>query len=470
MRRSLTFPSAFTLALVFFNAGLLYAQTATNTPAQSSNPQANPPAAPEANVLVEELKKSSDAGKRARAAHELGKARDASAIPALAEALSDPSEKVRREALLALSQMHRRETLDALIKASQGTDEENRVLAVQSLIGYYTGTVPTPGFTGFVKKKWQRAKGHFNPDNTRIDPGLSVQPKVITDLDATLKDTRSNRASREAAKGLGILVARAALPDLIKAAHSSDKTLSLEALNALSKIEDRSAGGELVDLLDSPDKDIKQQASVTIGILRTGQAVPKLQSIFESDTDQKSKEKALEGLAYLGATVSSPLFTKALWSNDRVIRTSAAEGLARTADPKTLPELEKAVMAERDPDAKLAIEYAMTALGKLDYLSDIVNELSSKMRADVAQPYLIELTRTPGFLPKLYPYFQSPKAGVRKRLCTVLMFSGDQTSLDQLDRLSHDPNEDVSAQALRAKRAIRARLEVAGTTLTTGSH
>ena len=421
-------------------------------------------------MLVEELKKSSDAGKRARAAHELGKARDASAIPALAEALSDPSEKVRREALLALSQMHRRETLDALIKASQGTDEENRVLAVQSLIGYYTGTVPTPGFTGFVKKKWQRAKGHFNPDNTRIDPGLSVQPKVITALDATLKDTRSNRASREAAKGLGILVARAALPDLIKAAHSSDEPLSLEALNALSKIEDRSAGGELVDLLDSPDKDIKQQASVTIGILRTGQAVPKLQSIFESDTDQKSKEKALEGLAYLGATVSSPLFTKALWSNDRVIRTSAAEGLARTADPKTLPELEKAVMAERDPDAKLAIEYAMTALGKLDYLSDIVNELSSKMRADVAQPYLIELTRTPGFLPKLYPYFQSPKAGVRKRLCTVLMFSGDQTSLDQLDRLSHDPNEDVSAQALRAKRAIRARLEVAGTTLTTGSH
>ena len=470
MRRSLTFPSAFTLALVFFNAGLLYAQTATNTPAQSSNPQANPPAAPEANVLVEELKKSSDAGKRARAAHELGKARDASAIPALAEALSDPSEKVRREALLALSQMHRRETLDALIKASQGTDEENRVLAVQSLIGYYTGTVPTPGFTGFVKKKWQRAKGHFNPDNTRIDPGLSVQPKVITALDATLKDTRSNRASREAAKGLGILVARAAVPDLIKAAHSSDKTLSLEALNALSKIEDRSAGGELVDLLDSPDKDIKQQASVTIGILRTGQAVPKLQSIFENDTDQKSKEKALEGLAYLGAPASGPLFTKALWSDDRVIRTSAAEGLARTADPKTLPELEKAVMAERDPDAKLAIEYAMTALGKLDYLSDIVNELSSKMRADVAQPYLIELTRTPGFLPKLYPYFQSPKAGVRKRLCTVLMFSGDQTSLDQLDRLSHDPNEDVSAQALRAKRAIRARLEVAGTTLTTGSH
>ena len=71
--------------------------------------------------MVEELKKSSDAGKRAKAARELGKARDASAIPALAEALSDPSEKVRREVVLALAQIHQSETLDALIKATQDT-------------------------------------------------------------------------------------------------------------------------------------------------------------------------------------------------------------------------------------------------------------------------------------------------------------------------------------------------------------
>jgi len=372
MRRSLAVSWVLVLLIFATEIPFLFGQA----PSTGTTPGSIPPASSSTtatNPLIS-LLKSPDEGVRARAARDLGKAQDASAIPALAEALSDPSEKVRREALLALSQIHRPEVLDALIKASQDSDEEGRVLAVQSLIGYYTGTAPAPGFTGFVKKNWQRTKIHFNPDNTRIDPGLSVDPKVITALDATLKDTRSNRASREAAKGLGILVARTAVPDLIKAAHSSDETLSLEALNALSKIEDRSAGGELVDLLDSPDKDIKQQACVTIGILRTGQAAPKLQSIFESETDQKSKEKALEGLAYLGAPASSPLFTKALGSDDKAIRTSAAEGLARTADPKTLPELEKAVMAEKDADAKLAIEYAMTALGKLDYLSDIMNE------------------------------------------------------------------------------------------------
>ena len=251
---------------------------------------------PQTNESADQLTKKSTSGVRAKAARELGKAQDVSAIPALAGALSDPSEKVRREVVLALGQIHQPESLDALIKASQDTNEEICVLAVQSLVGYYTGTVPSPGFTGFVKKNWQRAKGHFNPDTTRIDPGLSVDPKVVAALDATLKSTRSNRASCEAAKGLGILVARAAVPDLIKAAHSSDETLSLEALNALSKIEDRSAGPQLVDLLDSPDKDIKQQACVTIGILRTRQAAPKLQSIFENDTDPKTKRRPWKAL------------------------------------------------------------------------------------------------------------------------------------------------------------------------------
>jgi len=55
------------------------------------------------------------------------------------------------------------------------------------------------------------------------------------------------------------------------------------------------------------------------------------------------------------------------------------------------------------------------------------------------------------------------------KLCAVLMFSGDQTSLGQLDRLSHDPNGDVAAEALQAKRGIRARLEATGTTSTTVS-
>jgi hypothetical protein len=91
----------------------------------------------------------------------------------------------------------------------------------------------------------------------------------------------------------------------------------------------------------------------------------------------------------------------------------------------------------------------------------VVSELGSKIRGDVARAYLVELTRNPAFLSKLYPYLQSPDNGIRRRLCEVLMYSGDEGSLQQLDRLEHDSDNDVAAAALKAKTAIRARLNAA---------
>jgi HEAT repeat protein len=405
------------------------------------------------------LKQGHSDGVRAKAAHDLGKEGNPATIPALAGALSDPSAKVRREVVSALAQFHQAEVLPPLIQATKDLDGDVRALSVQSLVNYYSGATPSAGLTGFVRRNVQRVKGHFEVDDTKIDPGVAVDPQVITALVATLKDTRSEQASRQAARGLGTLAAKSAVPDLVTAAHPSDTDLAREALNALTKIKDLSAGPQLVDLLDSPNKDVKRDACVTVGILRTNDALPKLQSIFESSPDQKDRVAAIQGLAYLGQKVSVPLFTKALWSEDKNLRQAAAEGLARAADPQSLGELEKAVSAEKDAEVKVAIEYAISALGKQDYLSSLVSELGSKTRGDVARAYLTELARDPTFLPRLYPYLQSQDAGVRKRLCMVLMYSGDQSSLEPLDRLSHDPDSDVAAQALRAKRAIRARVQ-----------
>ena len=394
---------------------------------------------------------------RAKAASDLGKEGNPATIPALAAALSDTSSKVRREVVLALEQFHQPDILPPLERASKDADSDVRLLAVKGLVGYYTGVAPSVGLTGFMRKSVERVRGHFEPDSTRIDPGTPVDPQVISALDAALKDTRSNDVSREAARGLGTLLAKAAVPDLVSAAHSSDIDLARESLNALSKIKDPASGKQLVDLLDSPNKDVKRDACVTVGILRTKEALPKLQSIFASDPDQKDKIAAIQGLAYLGDKVSTPVFLKALWDQDKSVRQAAAEGLARAADPQSRGELEKAVIAEKDDSVKLAIEFALTALGKQDYVSAMVTDLGSKTRGDTARAYLTELAWNPAFLPKLYPYLQSQDASVRKRLCEVLMYSGDQSSLEPLERLSHDPDGDVATEALRAKTAIRAR-------------
>jgi len=461
MRHSARLAVLTILSLTLSNASALWRQ-ATTPPTAPSAP-ATTPAAPAAsnNPTVMLLKQGHTDSIRAKAARDLGKEGDRTTIPALAAALSDPSAKVRREVVLALAQFHQPDVLPPLEQAAKDMDDEVRVTAVQCLVGYYSGIIPTSGFTGFVRKNWQRATTHFQADDTRIDPGITVDPTVITALIAAVKDTRSNEASREAAKGLGILVAKPAVADLVVAAHSSDEDLAREALNALTKIKDMSAGPKLVDLLDSPDKDVKRDACVTVGVLRTQEALPKLQSIFQNDPDQKNKVAAMQGLAFLGDKVSVPLFIKALWNDDKNIRQGAAEGLARAADPQSRAELEKAVSVEKDASAKLAMDFSLAALGKDDAFTDVVRELSSKIRGDVARAYLTELTRNPVFLPKLYPYFQSPDNGIRKRLCEVLMYSGDQGSLQQLDRLEHDNDTDVAAAALRAKRAIRSRLDAA---------
>jgi HEAT repeat protein len=429
---------------------------------QDTKPAGAPAAPTESNnAAVMLLKQGHTDTIRAKAAEDLGKQGDLTTIPALAEALSDPSTKVRREVVLALGQFHQSASLPPLEQATKDGDDGVRVLAIQCLVGHYTGSLPSIGFTGFMKKNWQRAASHFQPDDTRIDPGLTVAPTVVARLVASMKDTRSNDASREAAKGLGILMAKAAVPDLVAAAHSSDIDLSREALNSLSKIKDRDSGPQLVDLLDSPNKDVKRDACVTTGILRAEQALPKLQSVYQTDPDQKDKAAAMQGLAYLGDKGSVPLFTSALASDDKGIRQGAAEGLARAADPQSLDALQKALTTEKDANVRLAMNFALAALGKDDALSELVSELGTKMRGDVARAYLTELCRNPTFLARLYPYLQSPDSGIRKRLCVVLMYSGDESSLPQLDRLEHDRDGDVAAEALRAKRAIRARLGAA---------
>ncbi len=103
------------------------------------------------------------------------------------------------------------------------------------------------------------------------------------------------------------------------------------------------------------------------------------------------------------------------------------------------------------------MDFALASLGNQNGFNDLVNGLRSTFRGDVASAYLTELFRDKPFLQKLYPYLDNPDATIRRRLCWVLMYTGDETSLKLLDRLSSDPNRDVAAAALRARRAILAR-------------
>jgi HEAT repeat protein len=409
-----------------------------------------------ANPLVLELK-SPDASIRAKAAKQLGDSGDISTVPALAAELTDPSSKVRSEVIVALSKLHTNQSLDALLKATRDTDPSIRLLAVEATIGWYTGNIPAVGFEGIVSRSYHSTMNRFQGNVTRINPGMQVDPRAVSALEEAMQDTRSIDAARKAAWGLGVLTARSAVPALIKAAHSYDPDLAINALNALAKIKDISAGPQLVDILDSTNNGVKQTAAITVGILRTKAAIPKLESIYQDDRNKENRAAALDGLAYVGDPSSYSVLIRALSSRNADEREYAAEGLARVGNRQALPDLEKRMQVEKKEDVKLAIFFAETALGQTQHLRDLVDALPSRTRGSVAQSYLIELARRKDLLQDLYPYLSSRDATTRRRLCYVLMYSGDASSIQQLQPLTRDRNGDVAAAALSAVKAIRAR-------------
>jgi HEAT repeat protein len=400
--------------------------------------------------LIEQLK-SPNADQRAKAASELGKKGQSSAVPALTAALNDPSAKVRREVVVALAEIRGGESLDGLITASRDTDPQVRVVAVDALTGYYLGRAPSIGLMGGLK----HATDTGADESVRIDPGVAVDPKVIAALQVALEDTRSIEAARHAAKGLGVLMAKSAVPALVKAAHSPDEDLAREALNSLGKIKDPSAGPQLVDLLKSSNKAVKQEAVLTVGILRTRSAAPQLKLLAQNDPDKKTRRNAFEGLAYIGDPVSYDLFIRTLGEKEKTDRAYAAQGLGRISDKRAIPNLEKALAAETDGGARLAEEFALTMLGE-SKMGELVAGLGSSYWQQ-ALTYLIELGGNPQVATQLPTYLNNKDADIRRRLCTVLVYVGNAASVAPLEQASKDSNNDVAAEALRALRAVRTR-------------
>ncbi len=453
MTRSTTYVAQFLFLIVFAGSipyGVAVPQSATAPSAQ---------AASSTKVVsgsdVEDLK-NPNPKIRAKAAREIGQTGDPSAVPALISALSDPSAKVRQQVVVALASIRVPQSLQGLIQATSDNDSEVRWLAVKGIEGYYTGVTPKTGFFGYMQRQYRSTKRKFEGGTVHVNPGTVINPQAVSALERAMMDTQHLRAAQEATRALGILLARQAVPNLVLTAHSPHVNLAREALNSLAKIKDTSAGPKLVDLLSSSNRDIRQDAAVTVGILRARSAVPKLQAMYENAPNRQTRDKALEGLAYIGDPVSEPIFLKALYSPRALIRGYGAEGLGRAKDQQALPDLLRTAPAEKNASARLAMEFAITALGRNDYVSSLINALGSGQE-DAAQTYLVELARKPGFLSELYPYLNSRNADVRRRLCNVLMYDGNSTSIQPLEQLTHDPSSDVAAAALRALSAVRSR-------------
>jgi HEAT repeat protein len=265
-----------------------------------------------------------------------------------------------------------------------------------------------------------------------------------------------------AARAIGILRGKAAIPDLVEAIRTKDSSVLYESLIAMQKIRDESAAPRVAFLLRDLDPKVQIAAIETMGLLRNQDSVPTLADVLNRARDSKVRRAALTAIAMLPAESSRPIYQQYLTDKDEKLRGAAAEGFARLKNAADLPMLEKAWQEEKKTSPRLSLAFAQVMLGKTEVsefspLQFLINNLNSASYKGEAFPFLVELARNAQVRQALYAPLASGTRAEKIGICGVLARSGDQSSVAELQKLNNDPDTEVAREALRAVRVLQTR-------------
>jgi len=371
---------------------------------------------------------------------------------------------VRVEAVRQITDIGTQRSLDPLIQAAQDNDPEVQIRATDGLVNFYLPGYVQTGFGASIRRVGTSIKGKFTDTNDQvIDSYVIVRPEVVDVLGKLASRGGSMEVRANAARAIGILRGRAAVSDLIEAAHSKNTGVIYESLVALQKIRDEAAAPRITFLLHDLDQKVQLAAIETTGLLRNKESVPDLTDVLNRTRDAKVKRAALTSIAMLPSEKSRPLYAQYLHDKDDKMRAAAAEGYARLRNPSDRAMLEQAWKDEGKPQPRLSLAFALVMLGSTEVsefspLQYLINNLNSAAYKGEAFPFLVELARDGQVLKALYRPLQGATKDEKIGLAGVLARSGDQSSVAELDKLTNDPDADVAKEALRAKRILQARL------------
>jgi HEAT repeat protein len=400
--------------------------------------------------LIYDLK-SPDAVRRQAAAKELGAAKYRPAIPQLLPLTKDPSAAVRREVELTLENMDDAQTLPGFIALSSDAENDIRSRALASLVNLHVSRAV--GIGAALMNLRERMISRSDRDlETFVEPDVPVDAAVVDALRARIGD--SERGIRSIAiRGLGILRARPAVPDLVAVVREDrDDGLRFEAVRALRKIGDASIAEELLGLLNINDDDVRHELIATLGSMRYAGALAELTRIVESEKKgDLSRTLALGALADLGDPASAPLFERLEDDKDEALRLYANEGIARIATPAMKTHISAARLVEKSQRVRMAQAFALLRLGEHEYLDELVRGLERRQTRDLAKEYLLE-TRGADRRALFAPRSATPAA--RAELADVMGLIGDPEALPTLREMAQDTDKDVARAAARAARRI----------------
>ncbi len=397
---------------------------------------------------------------RPKDVREIGKA-GSGAIPRLTELLKNPNTDVRVEAVKQLTDAR---ALDALILATRDNEAEVQIHATDGLVNFYLPGYVQSGFGSSIKRMGGSIKGKFTDTNDQvIDPYITARPDVVAALGALVRGGASMQARANAARAVGILRGKAAIPDLVAALRTKDTDVLYESLIAMQKIRDESAGPQIAFLLRDLNSKVQIAAIETTGLLRNREAVPDLVDVVRRSKDAKVRRAALGALAMLPDEKSRGIYQQYLTDKDDKMRAAAAEGFARLRNPADSAMIDQAWKDEGKSSARISLAFAMVMLGRTEIsefspLQYLVNNLNSAAYKGEALPFLTELARDNTTRKALYGPLETGTKDEKIGLARVLAVSGDKESVAHLEKVSRDADPEVAQEGLRAMRNLQARL------------
>jgi HEAT repeat protein len=406
---------------------------------------------------------SQDVKQRARTAHDLGRQGE-DAIPKLLPFVGDTDITVRLEAVKSLDDIGGPKTVDPLVKLVNDPDPEIAIRATDGLVNVYLPGYLKTGISGTLQHVGTSIKAKFTESNDQvIEAYVEVRPEVIAALGTLVKNGSGTAARANAARAIGILRGRAAIPDLVEALHSKDDSVMFEALTAIEKIRDPEAAPRIAFLVRDLEEKIQIAALTTTGILLNRDAAPDVRDALQHARNPKVRRAALTALAMLGTPADHAIFLSYLSDKDDNLRSAAAEGLGRIKNPSDQPTLEADFKSEHKMGPRLAFAFALVSLGNNDTsefspLRYLINTLNVRTYQGVALAYVTELARDLKVRLAIYPMLPRATKDEKIQLCTVFARSGDKDTLPYLETLSVDPDKDVAPEGIRSLRTLRARL------------
>jgi HEAT repeat protein len=387
-----------------------------------------------------------------------------SALPQLQEFLKNPDLEIRVEAAKAIVEIGGKDSLTPLIQATADNDVEVQIRAADGLVNFYLPGYVRTGLSASIRRVGTSIKGKFTDVNDQmIDPFVQVRPDVIEALGKLARNGASLESRANAARAIGISRGRAAVDDLVAAIRSKNSEVIYECLIALQKIRDDSAAPKIAFLLHDLDEKVQIAAIETTGLLLNKDSIPDLMDAIRRAKNNKVRRAALAAIAMLPMDSNRETYARYLNDKDEGMRAAAAEGYARLHNLADLPAISTVYKEEEKRAPRYAQAFALVMLGQHELsefspLQLLINTLNSSAYHGVAFAYLVETARDPAVRALLYQSLTNATKDEKIQLAGILARSGDQESVPYLEKLSHDADDQVAQEGLRALRALRARL------------